>query len=307
MPRRVVWLLGTFIGGAYGCFADTSDGECERGTSGCACLGGDVCEAGLTCVEGTCEADGAGGGTSGSGGSWTDGGTWTSTGTDTMDCPAPECVADDPIVFLNFEGEGSAATDASGYEFHGSFEGSVDRGEGRWGMGLVGDGSPGWVEIPHDSYFDLEYGYTLQAWVSLADAASMGVIAKGIPDDPAMTSYALAVSSEPGVPSLSLTMGACVVESEADAFAPGDWHNVAGTWDGYTLRIMIDSVLVALSPCDQPPLRTYEPVLVGAVPGGPYVNGAIDNAAVFDHLHEPEDICLDSFGTWEDGACNVPP
>jgi hypothetical protein len=72
-----------------------------------------------------------------------------------------------------------------------------------------------------------------------------------------------------------------------------EWHHIAGTWDGSTMRLYLDGVEIASGPFSGTIGYDSNPVLIGGeddgagVPGGHMFSGAIDEVRITNVALEP--------------------
>jgi hypothetical protein len=75
--------------------------------------------------------------------------------------------------------------------------------------------------------------------------------------------------------------------------SPNAWHHIAGTWDGRTMKLYLDGVLVASVPFAGPIAYDRNPVLIGGeddglgIPGCCLFAGAIDRVRISHQARRP--------------------
>jgi hypothetical protein len=140
------------------------------------------------------------------------------------------------------EGDGDETTDGSGHEHHGTIT------NGKWVAGQIGgglefDGQSTFVEVGHSDTLNLGNSMTLAAWAKI-DSLPMQHI--GIPRKE--TEYVLH-PTDAGGNGFNLRFyvgigGAWAAPVISDTVVDyGDWHHLAGTYDGEQLQVYIDGKL----------------------------------------------------------------
>jgi len=76
----------------------------------------------------------------------------------------------------------------------------------------------------------------------------------------------------------------------ADVLTEGEWHHVAGTWDGTTQRLIFDGVEIA----SQTPGGTLADgtMLRLSSPDGEPLNGKLDDVRIYNHALSPQEIAV---------------
>ncbi|MFC6955250.1 PKD domain-containing protein [Halorubellus litoreus] len=141
------------------------------------------------------------------------------------------------------EDRGPTAADASGTGNDGSVQGDPAMGQsGIHGSSSYGlDGSNDWVRVPDDSSLELSRTdeATVSAWVR-KDSAQSGWIAIAQHSD---QSYNLQFTNG-DVPAFTIYDGGWQTAQADSSLQTGRWYHVVGTFDGSTVRLYVDGVLV---------------------------------------------------------------
>lgn len=88
-----------------------------------------------------------------------------------------------------------------------------------------------------------------------------------------------------------LVFGIATVNLTADLPSTNDWHHLAGSYDGATLRLYVDGQLVNQMPASGPLRVTTEPLYIGAKnPWGFFFQGTLDEIAIFDRALSDAEI-----------------
>lgn len=195
-------------------------------------------------------------------------------------------------VWLFDEGEGKVAKDSSKNGNDGELEGKPRWVDGKFGKALdFPKGSNNLVSIPDDDSLDLE-DWTVAAWVKLENTGSWAaiVIKEEIPN---VRNYGLWLQEAAQV------LGAHVRADANDyqwsygvtPISDSEWHHVAGTYDGNSIRAYVDGVLENIvSYPNKTPINTG-PLRIGAPSNDMWdVQGIIDEVGIFNVALDLDDI-----------------
>lgn len=188
-------------------------------------------------------------------------------------------------IWLLDEGEGSEVDDASENGHGGEIVGELDWVEGNFGSALSFPGEAGnYVDIPHDDSLNLT-AFSITAWINLgAPGAEQRVLIKGGPT----TNYSYYLSTRSGAnfayTGFSTTgMGGWNEAEGTTDVNDGEWHHVAGTYDGGTLRFYVDGEMEAEVDAEGEPFEIENPVTIGAnTDGTSPATGIIDDVGLFN-------------------------
>ena len=189
------------------------------------------------------------------------------------------------------EGRGSTVYDWAGNN-HGTIHGA------KWTTGRVGgalsfDGVDDYVDCGNDPLFDITGPITLTAWLKTSSGSSVwqGIVTKGevlwkiqkhVSGSGDFECWGLIGAPRPG-PYLS-TVGVNMND--------GQWHHIAGTYDGAAMRIYWDGLLNnSFSVSGTINTGSY-PVYIGGVYGKPEYGfpGIIDEVAIYNRALSAEEI-----------------
>lgn len=147
----------------------------------------------------------------------------------------------EPVVYLNFnEGSGATALDASGNGNAGTLH-NVSRAEnGGCGNALIFDRIDNYVSIPYRSVNHPEQGITVSSWFfidtfqpqELISTYYDGGYSLGFGDGNDLW-WTVRVAG----------IGPVSIPVQHEGITTGEWHHVAGTYDGRTSKIYLDGVL----------------------------------------------------------------
>ena len=74
----------------------------------------------------------------------------------------------------------------------------------------------------------------------------------------------------------------------------GEWHFLAGTWDGSTIKLYIDGVLDAEMPCVGTLLTNDDPLYIGARGGTQrFLTGVLDELKIYNDALSEADLLFD--------------
>jgi len=155
--------------------------------------------------------------------------------------PLPEPVdpgTDNLVASYSFEND---AQDGSGNGLNGTLVGPVFV-EGIAGMALSFDGVNDYVDFGNNAAFDITEQITLSAWVNTNDAGNgqhNPYVSKGD------QTYAIKHASSNTIEFFIYNGGWFTANVRVDSSFNGEWHHVAGTYDGSELKTYVDGVLGA--------------------------------------------------------------
>lgn len=192
-------------------------------------------------------------------------------------------------IWLLDEGSGTKTRNASGQGHDGEIMGDVVWVEGKFGMALEFPGTlTDCVEIESTPELRITDQITLMGWINTTITPSADIVGK---DDGTDRNYNIHVANSG---KLFLNGGGRVAMPGNTSVIDGEWHHVAGTWDGNTARIYIDGVEEASNPFAGPIATSDVPVKIGLRGNGEGVDriftGAIDEVAIFNVGLSEEDI-----------------
>ena len=156
-------------------------------------------------------------------------------------------------IWLFDEGEGDVAKDSSDNGNDGTILGGVSwTADGKFGGALDFDGTDGWVEVPDDDSVEFPEGvdFTLACWlrVTTPEGSPPMIIAKNYHPAQVLPWYALYYADQAkaatGHMSLFLRDASSVSFHIAGTTKvdDGEWHHIAGTREGGTMKLYVDGV-----------------------------------------------------------------
>jgi hypothetical protein len=199
-------------------------------------------------------------------------------------------------LWLFDEGEGEEAKDSSMNGNDGELIGKIEWVTGMFGTALEFDNDTGnVVSIPDDDSLDLE-NWTIAAWVKLENMGNWVAI---------MTKEEVSVVRNYGLwlEMASQVLGAHIRVDAANyewcygttSISDDEWHHVAGTYDGETMRAYVDGALekeIAYPIAKDNMPMNDGPLQIGASIHNPewYIWGIIDDVGLFNVALELDDI-----------------
>jgi sulfur relay (sulfurtransferase) complex TusBCD TusD component (DsrE family) len=189
------------------------------------------------------------------------------------------------------EGAGATVSDASGSGNTGSINAATWITTGRFGNALAFNGSSSAVVVNDSASLDLTTGMTLEAWVYPTGLANWhDIIYKG--DD---LYYLEASTPLTAGPSVGFgDSGALPMLSAPTALSVGTWSHVAATYNGATLRLFVNGVLVASRAQTGSIAISGLPLTIGAdTIHGSYYYGVIDEVRIYNRALTTAEIQSD--------------
>lgn len=195
-----------------------------------------------------------------------------------------------PVAEWRFDETGGVAEDEAPGAHDGTLVNGVSRVPGVRGTALQFDGVDDYVQVPDAADLDGMPGLSVSAWVRLDDLPVQTYVPVGKDASSAQASYRLTVNSS-GIAAFAVktasngwyTTGTTAAGGLIDA---GVWHHLVGTYDGSTVRIYLDGVLVGtgVASISGAIATGTSPVRFGAASFAnidPY-DGALDDVQIFD-------------------------
>ena len=190
------------------------------------------------------------------------------------------------------EGSGATTEDATGQQADGELIGGADWDTGRFGGGILFDGSTGHVEIPDPDQALIPPNMTAMAWVRLDNVAGNHSILEQYDWAGDLGAYAFRTNG----PALEcyLIWGVDAPVAQGGALEEGVWTHTAFSYDGSTLVIYQDGEPVGeLSPPNgdlNPSLKSLSVGVRGDTKDVHWMAGAMDEVALFDTALSEDEI-----------------
>ncbi len=196
------------------------------------------------------------------------------------------------VLLLHMNEESGTIVDYSGEGNNGTTYGGVTYGaEGKFNTALEFDGVDDYVEVPDDDSLDITDAITIEAWVNTNLQGEYRKIAtKGNASD---SSFYLSQGSG----GYKTYFGARNQDSDLkyavyDQYLPiGEWVHLVGTYDGSSVNLYWNGILVATEPHSGLIYTNNYPVRIsGYATGGEIFDGIIDEVRIYNRALSPTEI-----------------
>jgi len=210
----------------------------------------------------------------------------------------------------------------------GTGAGAVTFVPGKVGQAFKFNGnSDSFITLPNNpNLLPASHTFTIDGWMKIDDVSNQfdTLLAKRDGCGEAEISYLLTVNKEfvspdfvfPPVRELQLVMStpdgsavrATSANTESVVPVDGQYHHVAGTYDGSFMRVYIDGQLVGETPYSGPIVPTHAPAVIGHHGGtcSERSAAAIDELEFYERALSPEEI-QEIFAAGSAGKCELPP
>lgn len=208
---------------------------------------------------------------------------------------AAAALTDGLVLYLTFEGSGGTAIDSSPEGNDGAILDAAVRAPGQDGYGsaISLDGVKSSVRIPHGGSLSITQAITVMAWTYMDEAAPVGderiIVSKG----------GWGANDLPY--ELTETAGGIIYWQFHDANghdgcapaspATGEWHHLAGTYDGDSMLGYIDGAEACEDVYEGELPENLTDVVVGErANGGRYYHGMLDEVAIFNRALTEDEV-----------------
>lgn len=189
------------------------------------------------------------------------------------------------------EGKGEAVKDSS----DNGLDGKIAKGKPKWVDGKFDGamefGGQDMVTVDDDNALDLAE-FTIAAWVNIPKVSgAWQIIASKEHRGPTGRNYGLFGNINSGVVHYSFTTNSGWKSFDAKTVVTdGDWHHVAGTYDGSDFKLYVDGAVDAeVAPGTKPDNHDNFLFIGGCDIGGYWMTGTIDEVVLYDRaLSEKE-------------------
>jgi hypothetical protein len=204
------------------------------------------------------------------------------------------CDAQDLVLHLSFdELNGKVAKDLSEFGNDATFKGNPKLIEGVFGKALEFDGKTA-GQIPDHASLDIVDTITIEFWANIkgGEAIQSGV-EKGIAWVPGLYNLAALYNGGTILQFFDLP-DVCNDENIGPSIQDGEWHFLAGIWDGDDILLYIDGELEADMPCKGELKPNNDPLFIGARGGsGRFLTGALDEIKVYNYALTKDELLKD--------------
>ena len=187
------------------------------------------------------------------------------------------------VAAYNFnEGNFGTLYDVSGHGNHGTLEGPIWTGTGKYGGALSFDGINDVVTVNDADSLDFTTGFSLEAWVNPTSAGNWSSVL--FKQGPQGMNYSLYANNGTNKPVAQVYL------SNAEQNAPGTgpvplntWTHLAATYDGTTLRLYANGVLAGSKAISGSLLNTPNPLTIGGnAVWSEFFQGQIDEVRLYN-------------------------
>ncbi len=213
----------------------------------------------------------------------------------TLVCSMYSYAANELVLHLSFdEVSGNIVSDSSGLGNDCALNGNPAWIAGPFGTALELDGAT-WGEVGDDDSLDLTDAVTIETWAKIPAGGEtlQSAVEKGAAWVPGL--YNLSPLYNGGtILQFSDLPANCTDINVGASIQDGEWHFLAGTWDGATIRLYIDGNADASMDCAGTLLTNDDPLFIGARGGNVrFVTGALDEIKVYNYALSEAEIAAD--------------
>lgn len=209
-------------------------------------------------------------------------------------CVAAVCEAQELVLHLSFDAlDGKVAKDRSEFGNDATFKGSPKLIDGVFGKALEFDGKTSGQIADHAS-LDIVDEITIEFWaiVKGGEAIQSGV-EKGVAWVSGLYNLAALYNGGTILQFFDLP-DACNDDNIGPSIQDGEWHFLAGTWDGKTILLYIDGELEAEMACKGELKPNNDPLFIGARGGsGRFLTGALDEIKMYNYALTKAELLKD--------------
>ena len=212
-------------------------------------------------------------------------------------------MADDTLVlYLTFdEDPEDVVNDVSPHGNHGKVKGEPIQVDGKFGLARQFDGVGDALEIPHHVSLNMRDAVSIEMWVKLDEdggADSEVGLEKGGWEAGEYSLYTFYVPGNGWAMQLKDLPEACGDANGGNLGADvrdGEWHFLAGVWDGDTISLYTDGILELSFECAGGPLGSNkQSIFIGARTASMrWLKGVIDEVRVYSRALSEQEVKTD--------------
>ncbi|MCG9128412.1 LamG domain-containing protein [Candidatus Poribacteria bacterium] len=202
--------------------------------------------------------------------------------------------AEDLVLHLSFdELNGKTSKDISEFRNDVTFTGSPKLVEGKFGKAIDFDGKTHGEVLDHSS-LDIVDGVTIELWAKLRPGSPIHTgLEKGPAWGPGLYTLAPLYNGGSLLQFFDLPDN-CDDENIGGNILDGEWHFMAGTWDGKTIKLYIDGVLDKELACKGELVPNNGALYIGARGGSDrFLTGALDEIKMYNYALSEDELLTD--------------
>lgn len=197
--------------------------------------------------------------------------------------------------FMFDDAEEDITLDATDYGNDGIIKGNPEVVEGKFGTALNLDGVGDTIEIPHNDGLNITTAVTLEMWIRIANVggeSNQAGIEKGIWEAGEYSLYP--VYGGGTLAQFNDLPDGCDDEAIGPNIQDGEWHHLAGVWDGETIYLYIDGKEVRKLACDGELSTNAKNVYIGSRDGSQrFLMATVDEVRLYNRALTLDEIEID--------------
>jgi|GEM_PF-1913107 len=193
------------------------------------------------------------------------------------------------------ENTGTIAHDTSGNGLDGTLSAGASWSTGKYGSGVLFNGTNGYVEVPHNSLLNLTTSFTVSAWVEATGLPGSGdwdaIISKDVND----RAFSIWHKNESGTPELEIWYGSSSGSNQTEytnAFTLNTWYHCAVTYNGSIMKIYKNGAEVVSSTVSAPPANGKNLYFGQRGDNAYYFDGAVDDIQIYNRPLSAEEVSI---------------
>jgi hypothetical protein len=216
------------------------------------------------------------------------------------------------------ENTGTIAFDTSGNGSTGAFVSSPQWVPGKKGSAVKMNGTSDYITLSHPTALNATTTFTLSAWINASSSvAGSGIISEAFAGGGDRVQYTLGFGADDGTDN-KLQVGfydgsGWAVAEDSTAFtSTNTWVHVEGTWDGTTLKLYKDGVLVATNVPSRSTATDTEDIRIGSrhdtAGTVDFFPGTIDDVRIYNYTRSAAQVAWEynrggPVGWWRFDEC----
>ena len=187
------------------------------------------------------------------------------------------------------EGSGTVLKDSSANRNDGIIYGAtwVD---GKYGKALSFDGSNDYVTVQDSASVDIISTITIEAWIKFYQGSTQSIISKSSLSQ--NNAYVFPRFDKTNQLTFWLNAGGWQILNVGNVFPYGEWHHVAGTYDGLNMNVYVDGILTGNQKSVSGAITTNSnPLTIGYQPGtSEFFYGSIDEVRIYNRALTADEV-----------------